>query len=300
MAETGTIPFTYNQETYQTWYKVVGDLSSDIRPVIALHGGPGFSHHYMLPHAELAKSHGIPVIFYDQIGNGESSHPANKPKEFWSLDLFMDELDNLLAHFRINDNFDLVGHSWGAMLALHYASHRQPQGLKHLVIVSGTPATELWVEGTTRLRKQLPPDVLDVLERHEAAGTTDSKEYQDALMVFYKKHVCTLDPWPKQLLQSFDVMDKDPTVYTTMWGSSEMSADGTLRTWTCVDQLHTIHCPTLLTNGRMDEAHDVNVMPMFNKLPRVKWVQFANSSHLAFFEEPERYIAVVSAFLLNA
>ncbi|KAH9929399.1 proline-specific peptidase [Fomitopsis serialis] len=300
MAErTGTIPFTYEQDTYQTWYKVVGNLTSGVRPIITLHGGPGFSHHYLLPFVELTKSSGIPVIFYDQIGIGGSSHPADKPKEFWTVDLFMDELDNLLSHFGIGDNFDLFGHSWGGMLALHYASHRHPTGLKHIVAASATPSMELWVEGVYKLREQLPPDVLAVLKQHEAAGTTDSKEYQDAIMVFYKKHLCTLNPWPKELLQSFAAMEEDPTVYTTMNGPSEMCVNGTLRTWSCVDQLHTIRSPTLLTNGRMDEAHDASVAPIFNKVNRVKWIQFANSSHVAFLEEPQRYFSTVSDFLLD-
>lgn len=112
MAETtGKIPFAYNGETYYTWYKVFGDLKSGVRPLVVLHGGPGLSHHYMLPHATLATSHNIPVIFYDQIGIGESTHLSDKPKEFWTIDLFLDELDNLLKHFGIQGNFDLLGHS---------------------------------------------------------------------------------------------------------------------------------------------------------------------------------------------
>ena len=55
----------------------------------------------------------IPVVFYDQIGNGESSHIKNKPDTFWRAELFMDELDNLLKKLEIYDNFELLGHSWG-------------------------------------------------------------------------------------------------------------------------------------------------------------------------------------------
>jgi len=84
-----------------------------------------------------------------------------------------------------------------------------------------------------------------------------------------------------------------------MAGPSEMCITGTLRTWSCVDQLHTICSPTLLTNGRMDEAHDASVAPIFNKVKRVKWIQFANSSHVAFLEEPQRYFSTMSDFLLD-
>ncbi|KAH9918456.1 Alpha/Beta hydrolase protein [Fomitopsis serialis] len=172
-------------------------------------------------------------------------------------------------------------HSWGGMIALHHASHRYSKGLKHIVAASATPSMELWVEGVYKLREQLPPDVLAVLKQHEAAGTTDSKDYQDAI----------------ELLQSFAAMEEDPTVSTTMNGPSEMCVNGTLRTWSCVDQLHTICIPTLFTNGRMDEAHDASVAPIFDKVNRVKWIQFANSSHVAFLEEPQRYPSIVSDLL---
>ncbi|OBZ67517.1 L-amino acid amidase [Grifola frondosa] len=113
---TGKAAFTHGEDTFETWYKVVGDLKSGVRPLVTLHGGPGFSHHYMLPHATLNASHNIPVIFYDQIGIGQSSHVREKPKEFWTFDLFMDQLDGLLNHLGVHDSFDLLGHSWGACL----------------------------------------------------------------------------------------------------------------------------------------------------------------------------------------
>ena len=64
-----------------------------------------------------------------------------------------------------------------------------------------------------------------------------------------------------------------------------------------MDQLHNINVPTLLLNAPDSEAQDVNMWPMFQKISKVKWVQFADSTHLAQFEEPERYLEVVTEFL---
>lgn len=50
-------------------------------------------------------------------------------------------------------------------------------------------------------------------------------------------------------------------------------------------------------NGVEDEAQDECVVPFFEKIPQVKWVQFANSSHMPFYEEKERYFQVVGDFL---
>ena len=137
MSSSGAAPFVYQGETYRTWYKVIGDPRSGRRPLVTLHGGPGMSHHYMLPHAQLHALYGVPVVFYDQIGIGRSTHLRDKPAGFWTTDLFMDELDNLLAHLGIRDDFDLLGNSWGAMLAGHYAAKRRPAGMKHVVIANG-------------------------------------------------------------------------------------------------------------------------------------------------------------------
>ena len=213
---TGKIDFRVGSETYQTWYRIFGDIKSGVPPLVVLHGGPGLSHHYVLPFKELHTRFNIPVIFYDQIGIGESSHPKNVPKEFWTVDLFMDELDNVLKHLGIKGNFDLVGHSWGGMLAAHYASHRHPPGLRRLVLASAAPSMPLWVESIRQLLQQLPVELREMIEKHEREGTTDDPEYQEGMKVFYAKHVCKLNPWPEELKASFAAEKVDPTVFLTM------------------------------------------------------------------------------------
>jgi proline-specific peptidase len=173
-------------------------------------------YHYVLPFKDLHSRFNIPIIFYDQIGIGESSHPKDVPKEFWTVDLFMDELDNVLAHLDISAEFDLAGHSWGGMLAAHYVSHRHPPRLRRLVLSSAAPSMALWVQSTRSLLAKLPDDLKEMLEKHELEGTTDDPEYQKGMNIFYAKHVCKLSPWPQDLLASFASMQADPTVYSTM------------------------------------------------------------------------------------
>lgn len=55
-----------NAKPCQTWYKIVGDLSCGITPLLVLHGGPGLSHHYVLPMTDFNTYFGVPVIFYDR------------------------------------------------------------------------------------------------------------------------------------------------------------------------------------------------------------------------------------------
>jgi len=302
-SSTGRIDFHYKGTTYQTWYRLVGDLlftKPGVRPLVALHGGPGVSHNCMTPHADLFASQGIPVIFYDQIGGGQSTHCEAAPKQFWTVDLFMDELENLLKHFGIDGDYDLVGHSWGGMLAANFAAARNPSGLKHIIITNAPASMALLEESTAGLVEQLPQNLSEVIKRHEEDGTTNSPDYQQALEVFYEKHVCRLDPWPEELIASYTAMGEDPTVYLTMHGPSECTITGTLKRWTIVDILHDISVPTLIMNSVFDKTQNLCMLPFSRSVPKVKWVQFANSSHFPFFEERGRYMKVVGDFLTGA
>ena len=143
-----------------TYCKVFGDLGAGTkRPLVVVHGGPGMCHDYLLPIADLAVG-GRPVVFYDQLGGGRSTHLSerNGDTAFWTVQLFIDELHNLLDHLGIHDCYDILGQSWGGMLGAEYATTR-PKGLRRLVISNSPASMKLWVETANRLRLELPKDV---------------------------------------------------------------------------------------------------------------------------------------------
>ena len=220
-SKEGLIPFKVpaaNKEC-NTWYKIVGDLSSGKTPLITLHGGPGACHEYLLPFIDLTTQYSIPVIFYDQLGNGASTHLREKDGDtsFWTEQLFRDELDNLIDGLGLRDTgFDILGQSWGGMLGSAYASYR-PRGLRRLVIANSPADMGLWVEACGVLREALPKDVQETLTRCERDGLTESPEYEEAVTVFYKRHVCRLEPWPvPEIAVTLQHLKDDPTVYGTM------------------------------------------------------------------------------------
>lgn len=213
---TGFIDFSVDGEVHKTWYRVVGDLHAGPRPLVILHGGPGTPNPYLEPHVELYTTHGIPLVFYDQIGSGKSSRLPDKPKSFWTVEHFMDELDNVLRTLGITGAFDLYGHSWGGMLAADYVATRQPKNLARLVIAGSTASMELWAASTNKLLGRYPAEFREMLRKHEREGTTDDQEYQDGMQTFYQKQICTLKPWPQPLVEAFDTMAEDMTVYQTM------------------------------------------------------------------------------------
>lgn len=213
----------------------------------------------------------------------------------------MDELDNLKNILGIKD-FYLFGHSWGGMLAAEYVV-AQSKGLQKLILADSITSMDRWIKVITDLRSRLPEDVQETLRKGEEEGRTDTPEYEAAVMVFYKRHLCRIDPFPEELMASMGALEEDNTVYVSMYGTSEVAVTGCLKHWTIKKRLHEITPETvpggiLLLNGYYDEAQD-EAMEGFFRLPtaRVKWVQFAQSGHMPQLEETEKYIKVLGSFL---
>ena len=117
---------------------MTGDLHSGVTPLVVVHGGPGCSHDYLENLEDLAQN-GRAVIHYDQVGGGRSTLLPTKGGKFWTVDLFLRELDNLLDGLDLRDDYHLLGQSWGGMLAAEHAV-RQPIGLSSLIL-SNSPAS---------------------------------------------------------------------------------------------------------------------------------------------------------------
>jgi L-proline amide hydrolase len=147
------------------------------------------------------------------------------------------------------------------------------------------------------LRSQLPADVQQVLVDADARGAFDTPEYAAATMVFCKRHLCRADPWPADVEYSMgEGFGSGP--YLTMWGPSEFGpVTGNLDGWDITARLGEIRVPTLLTVGRHDEMWPSHMADMQAGIPGSELVIFEESSHMAFVEEREAYIATVRDFL---
>jgi proline-specific peptidase len=215
----GKVPLTipHAGKPCETWYKVVGDLNTGI-PLLVLHGGPGAAHEYLLPLIDLHTKHAKTVIFYDQIGCGRSTRLREKANntDFWTLDLFIYELNTLIDHLGLRARgFDLLGQSWGGVLGGVYAA-RKPLGLRKLVLADAPASIPLMLKGVTALVKSLPEDVQKALEECERDHDYESEKYKAACLVFYQRHLCRLDPWPKGVVIALEHLEEDSTVYSTM------------------------------------------------------------------------------------
>src|SRR5512133_3106833 len=96
----------------ETWYRLHGELGreSALTPVVICHGGPGAAHDYCEPIAELA-GRGRACVLYDQVGCGNSQHLPDAAAEFWTPQLFKDELVELTRQLEVSDRYAVVGQS---------------------------------------------------------------------------------------------------------------------------------------------------------------------------------------------
>ena len=288
-AKEGRLPF----REWTDWYKIVGGATDPGKfPVLVLHGGPGAAHDYLEPIGALAET-GRQVIFYDQLGCGLSDHPHDP--SLWEVPLFVEEIGAVRQALGL-EKLHILGQSWGGMLGMEYAL-TQPQGLESLIIANSPASMTQWVSEANRLRAELPDKVQATLLRHEDAGTTDSPEYVEAMMVFYGRHVCRVDPLPEYVQRSFAQIDADPEVYHTMNGPSEFFVVGKLKPWDITPRLGEIAVPALVLSGRYDEATPLIAETVQRGIPGAEWVLFEESSHMPHVEETERYLEVADEFL---
>ncbi len=286
----GVVPF----RGYRTWYRVVGQGEDPGRyPLLVLHGGPGASHDYLEPVAELADQ-GRRVIFYDQLGGGKSDHPHDPG--MWTIDLFLAELNALRRVLRLQD-VHLLGHSWGGMLALEHALAGAP-GIVSLVVANVAADMPAWQAEVQRLRRALPPRTYAALLKHEAAGSTTDLEYLAATLAFYRRHVCRCDPWPRSLNQTFAYVARYPAVYQTLYGINDLHVTGRLRDWSVLGRLQRLRLRSLVLSGRHDEATPAVVEQLHRELVGSQWVIFEDSSHTPHLEETAAFLQVVGDFLL--
>lgn len=276
---------------YNVWHRVVGKGEEPGKlPLLCLHGGPGMPHDYLEPLEAIADT-GRRVIFYDQLGCGNSDRPDDS--SLWTVELFIEEVDTVRDALGL-DHVHLLGQSWGGMLAMEYVLTK-PAGLASLTLASTLSSSPQWISEANRLRDKLPAEVQETLLKHEQAGTTDDPAYQEAMMVFYRRHFCRLDPWPDCVERTFERLGEQ--VYNTMWGPSEFHATGSLKNWDIRHRLGEILVPTLITSGRYDEATTVVTQTLHEGIPNTEWVIFEHSAHLSHVEESERFIQVLGEFL---
>jgi L-proline amide hydrolase len=276
---------------YRTWYRFVGDLNTPKTPLLALHGGPGSTHNYFSPLERLGSAR--PVVVYDQIGCGKSDRPTDVE---WSLDVFRDEVAAVRDQLGL-ERVHLLGTSWGGMLAQEHVLSGAP-GIVSLVLSSTLASIDQWAAEQLALRAELPPEVIEVMDRHERAGTYDDPEYEQAMEVYFDRHFYR-GPKPRAELERM-AKGRATDVYRAMQGPNEWTTTGALKGWDIRDRLHAIDVPTLVVRGRYDMCTEPIAATLVEGIPNAREVVLEHSSHTPVLEETDRYLEVVSTFQREA
>ena len=289
----GFVPFSIGR----TWYRSVEAERDEGRvPLLCLHGGPGANWLHMKPYEALADERR--VVFYDQLGAGNSAVTEPHDAAMWTPELYVEEVDAVRQALGL-ERVHVFGHSWGGMLGMQYAAGR-PEGLVSLIVESSPASVPAWMPEVQRLRSELPPEVEATLREHEEAGTIDDPVYEEASMVFLQRHFCRTDPWPEWLVQCFQVLDANPEVYHSMNGPNEFHVIGTIKDWDISERLGEIDVPTLVFSGRYDEVTPAVTEAAHRGIPGSEYVVMEKSSHMSQAEQPEETLALVRDFLSRA
>jgi proline iminopeptidase len=258
--------------------------------VLCLHGGPGATHEYLMPIADLAR-HGYRVVLYDQLGCGRSERP--KDKSLFVMERYAEEVEALRKEMKLG-RIHVVGSSCGGQLGIAYALRYQ-RHMKSLVTIGGLHNVPLVLAEMERLRSELPPEVLKVMRVHESRGEYNNPEYLKAVDFFYHRHLCRLPEWPAEVRYTMDHMSAE--VYETMNGPNEFTIVGNIRYWDATPMLGTIKVPTLVTSGKYDEVTPRVARDLASHIAGAKVVIFPRSSHTPFWEERKKFLGVLREFL---
>jgi proline iminopeptidase len=273
----------------RVWYRAIG-IDKEGIPLLILHGGPGAPHDYLEPLEALSDER--PVIFYDQLGCGNSDIPDDP--SLWTVERFVEELSQVREILGL-DEVHILGQSWGTMLAVDYMLTEGSKGVISLVLSGPCLSAPRFVSDQREYLCQLPEDVQKTILESEASGNFSSKVYKDAMMTYYRLHVCRMDPWPDCLNRTFEKLGQK--VYEYMWGPSEFTTTGTLRDYNRSDRLKEIRVPVLFTSGRYDESTPSATAYYSSMLPGSEMTVFEDASHVPHLEKSAEYLWVVRDFL---
>jgi proline iminopeptidase len=289
------IPISTPKGEFRVWTKRVGN--NPTAKLLLLHGGPGATHEYFEASDAFLPAAGIEYYYYDQLGSAWSDQPDDP--SLWTIDRFVDEVEQVRVALGLDrDNFYLLGHSWGGMLAIEYALAHQ-EHLKGLVIsnmMSSGPAYNAYAERV--LMPSMDQGVLAEIKGHEANGTTDDPRYMELLIPHHYEHHVLRRPaaeWPDPVNRAFAAINM--SIYVPMQGPSELGAGGVLMTWDRTEDLARITVPTLVIGAEHDTMDPDWMRMQAAKLPRGSYLHCPEGSHMAMYDDQATYYAGLIDFI---
>jgi proline iminopeptidase len=282
---------------FNVWTKRVGN--NPTKKVLLLHGGPGGTHEGFESFDSFLPKEGIEYYYYDQLGSHYSDQPHDT--SLWNTARFVEEVEQVRKALNLDkNNFYLLGHSWGGILALEYALKYQ-DNLKGLIIsnmMSSIPAYNKYAAEV--LGPQMDPKVLAELKQIEANNDFANPRYMELLLPnFYTKHALRMpvEQWPDPVNRMFNHLNQ--TVYVQMQGHSEFGITGnaSLKNWDRSGDLSKIKVPTLTIGAQHDTMDPEHMKWMANQVQQGRYLHLPDGSHMAMYDDQKRYFDGLVKFI---
>lgn len=291
------IPITTPKGTFKVWTKRVGNNPK--MKVLLLHGGPGFTHEYFEAFDSFFPGAEIEYYYYDQLGSYYSDQP-NEP-DLWDLPRFVEEVEQVRVALGLNqDNFYLLGQSWGGLLAIEYALKYQ-QNLKGLIVSNMMSSIPAYVEYAEKvLMPAMDQKVLAEVKAIEARKDYANPRYMELLIPnHYQLHILRMPPdqWPDPVNRAFKHVNQ--AVYIPMQGPSELGASGKLEKWDRSADLGKIAVPTLVIGAIHDSMDPKHMKWMSEQLPKGRYLECPNGSHMALYDDQQNYFPGLIQFITD-
>jgi proline iminopeptidase len=289
------IPITTPKGEFKVWTKRVGNNPKC--KVLLLHGGPAATHEYWEACDSYLPAAGIEYYYYDQLGSAYSDQPDDP--DLWTIDRFVDEVEQVRQALDLHrDNFYLVGHSWGGILAIEYALRFQ-KNLKGLVISNMMASIPAYNDYANRvLKPEMDPAALAEIERMEASGEYTQPRYMELLVQHhYVHHVLRMpaDEWPDPVNRAFAKLNYP--LYTLMQGPSELGASGRLVDWDRTADLDRIEVRALVIGATYDTMDHKHMEMVAGRIPNGRFHLCPNGSHMAMYDDQQTYFNGLIRFI---
>ena len=196
------------------------------------------------------------------------------------------------------DDFFLLGHSWGGILATEYALHHQKH-IKGLVIsnmMSSAPAYNDYAHQV--LMPAMDQTALAEIKALEAKGDYQNPRFMELLVPHhYVQHVLRMPPdqWPDPVHRAFNRVNQQ--IYVSMQGPSELGLSGKLSNWDRSGDLGKIEVPTLVIGSEHDTMDPKHMKWMAEQFPKGRYLYLPDGSHMAMYDDQRRYFEGLIGFV---